>query len=169
MTSRILRSLLVTLGALALVGLETAGVSASTTGTGTNMTITVPSSASVTARVAVPLTVQVTCTAPDLSGYIITYPATVFFNSGGVSITQALGQSVTTAIAGFGPVTCDGNTYSYSVLVVSGTSPFHGGKALVQASASWNEQWGGCLISDPTNCGFFSVTDSASVVGTISL
>lgn len=166
MAVKLLRSIVVT---VLLCALGTVSAAADTSATGTGMTITVPSTATVTARVAVSVNVGVQCTAPDLSQYIITYPATVFFNTGAVSISQAFGTRVNTAIAGFGPIVCDGNSYTYPVLVVAGTAPWHAGPAAISASAEWTEEWGGCLVSDPTNCGFFMVTDSASVTGLVTM
>src|SRR2546423_6673136 len=126
MLSKVLRSTLV-LPVLMVFGMV--GASAATTDTGSNMTITVPSKATLTARVGVEVTVQVSCSAPDLSAYTLWYPATVFYNSGSVTVSQAAGNSVAHANAGFGPITCDGNTYPYSLYMEAGSVPFHPGPA----------------------------------------
>src|SRR4029077_14558091 len=105
--------------------------SADTTATGSNMTITVPASATLTARVGVAVTGQGKCTAPDLSQYTIFYPPTVFFNDGGVFLSQAFGTSVNTVRGDFGPVICDGNSYPYTIYFTPTTHPFHPGPAAI--------------------------------------
>jgi hypothetical protein len=166
MITKFLRSMLV-LPLLMVFGMV--GASADTAATGSNMTITVPASTTLIARVAVAVTVQVKCTAPDLSQYTIFYPPTVFFNTGTVTVSQAFGTSVNNARGEFAPVICDGNTDPYTVYLTATTVPFHPGPAAIFATASWTEQWGGCLNAAPYTCSYFSVTDSASVQGPLTL
>jgi len=166
MIKKLIRSIVV-LPLLMVFGMV--GASADTTATGSNMTITVPASATLTARVDVAVTVQVKCTAPDLSQYTIFYPPTVFFNDGGVFVSQAFGTSVNTVRGDFGPVICDGNSYPYTIYFTPTTHPFHPGPAAIYATATWTEQWGGCLNVAPYTCSFLSVTDNASVQGPITL
>jgi len=166
MITKLLRSMFV-LPLLLVYGMV--GASADTTGTGSNMMITAPASATLTARVAMTVTVQVECSAPDLSQYTIFYPPTIFFNSGTVFVSQASRTSVNRTMSGFGPVTCDGTSYPYTVYLTANTAPFHPGPAAIFATASWTEQWGGCLNVAPYTCSFLSVTDSASVQGPLTL
>ncbi len=166
MITKFLRSLFI-LPLLMVFGMV--GASADTSATGNNMTITVPSSATLTARVALAVSIQVQCVAEDSQYTNFFYPVTVFFNTGTTTVLQASGTTVNRARADFGPITCDGTTHTYTAYLAAGTAPFHPGPAAIFASATWFEQFGGCLISDPTNCGFFEFTNSASVQGPITL
>lgn len=149
-----------------LVGLGTVSASADTTGTGINMTVTVPSSATLIARVAIPVTVQINCSAPDLSPYFIFSGP---FSNGSVSVTvsQAAGTSVNSA-TGSAQIVCDNQAHSYSVSILA-SAPFRRGAAAITASASWFEDFDGCLNVPPFGCNFFSFSDNASVQGPLSL
>jgi hypothetical protein len=149
-----------------LIGLGTVSASADTTGTGPNMTMTVPSSATLIARVAIPVTVQITCSAPDLSQFSI-FSGPFSNGSASVTVSQASGTGVNNA-TGSAQIVCDNQAHSYSVSILA-SAPFHHGAAAITASASWFEEFFGCLNVPPFGCNFFSFNDSASVQGPLSL
>lgn len=165
MISKVLRSMIV-LPLLFAAG--TVAASADTTGTGSGMSITVPSSATLIARVAIPVTVQITCSAPDLSSFSIFNGP--FVNSGGsVTVSQASGRGVNSAVGNInGPITCDNSAHSYNVSIVA-TAPFHLGQAAITGFATFNESFFGCRNLPPFGCRFFTFQDSASAQGPLTL
>ncbi len=164
MITKLLRSLAVV---PLLVGLGTVAASADTTGTGTNMSMTVPSTATLIARVAVPVTVEITCTLPNLSQFFI-FNGPFTFSNGSVTVSQASGTSVNNATGSIGQITCDGTSHSYGVSILA-SAPLHPGAAAITGSASFTESFFGCLEVPPFGCNFFSFTDSASVLGPLTL
>ena len=165
MFSKILRSMIVV---PLLLAAGTVAASADTTGTGSGMSITVPSSATLVARVAVPLTVQITCSAPSLSNYYVYYGP--FVNSGSsFTVSQASGRGVNSASGSIsGAIICDGASHSYDVSILA-SSPFHTGQAAITASASWGESFYGCLNVAPYGCNYFNLQDSASAQGALTI
>jgi hypothetical protein len=164
MFSKVLRSLVVV---PVLVAMGTVAAAADTTGTGSNMTLTVPSSATLIAKVAVPVTIQIQCTGSiDLSSfYYIQGP--YFSSNGAVTISQASGRTVNSATGYLSQsIACDGTTHSYPVSVLA-NAPFRNGQAAITASAGWSEYLWGC--SYYFGCNSFSVQANASVQGPISL
>jgi len=140
--------------------------SADSSGTGYNMTITVPSSATLIARVAVPVTVQIACTGSvDTSGFWQVY-GPYFSQGASVTISQPSGRSVNSA-TGFvnGPIACDGVTHSYQVSVLA-SAPFRNGQAAITASANWSEYGYGCGYM---GCNSFSASANATAQGALSL
>jgi hypothetical protein len=150
-----------------LIALGTVAAAADTTGTGSNMTLTVPSSATLIARVAVPVTVQIQCTGSlDTSGfYYIQGP--YFSSNASVTISQASGRTVNSATGYVNQtLVCDGTTHSYDVSVLA-SAPFRNGQAAITSSAGWTESLWGCSYF--LGCNYFSVQANASVQGPISL
>ena len=165
MFSKILRSMIVV---PLLIAAGTVAASADTTGTGSGMSITVPSSATLVARVAVPLTVQITCSAPNLSNYFV-YNGPYISSGGSVTVSQASGKGVNNATGWInGALNCDGASHSYDVAILA-TSPFHPGQAAITGSASWNESFWGCLNVAPYGCNYFSFQNSASAQGALTI
>jgi len=164
MWSKVIRSLVVV---PVLVAMGTVAAAADTTGTGNNMTLTVPSSATLIARVAVPVTIQIQCTgALDTSTFY--YLNGPFYNSGGtVTVSQASGRTVNSATGSVNQlIQCDGLSHSYQVSVLA-SAPFRTGQAAITSSASWSESVYGC--SYVLGCGYFSVQASASAQGPLTL
>jgi hypothetical protein len=167
MFAKVLRSLAV-LPLLLAASTAVASASADTTGTGSGMSITLPNSATLIARVAVPVSAQITCSPPDLSNYNI-YGGPYFYSNGSVTVSQASGRTVNSA-TGFvnGQIVCDNTAHSYDISVLA-SAPFHNGAAAITGSASWTEQFYGCLNVYPYGCNYFTFQNSASAQGALSL
>jgi hypothetical protein len=81
------------------------------------------------ARVAVTVPIQYSCAPLD----------SFSFGNVIVVVTEASGQKIATGstmTGGLDPSTCDNATHSVSLTVFAGSTPFHGGQAVVQASVS---------------------------------
>lgn len=164
MFSKVIRSLVVV---PVLLVMGTIGAAADTTGSGYNMTLTQPSSATLIARVAVPVTVQIQCTGSlDTSSFY--YLNGPYYNSNGtVTVSQAQGRTVNSATGWINQaIVCDGASHSYQVSVLA-SSPFRNGQAAITSSASWSEWVYGC--SYYLGCGSFSVQASATAQGQLTL
>jgi len=164
MLSKVIRSLFVV---PVLLVMGTVAAAAATTGTGNNMTLTVPSSATLIARVAVPVTIQIQCTGGiDTSTFY--YLQGPYYNSiGTVTVSQPAGQTVNSATGTVNQaILCDGASHSYQVSVLA-SAPFHTGQAAITSSASWSEFVYGC--SYVLGCGYFSAQAGASAQGPLAL
>lgn len=152
----------------ALLAAGTVGASADTTGNGSGMSLTVPSSAALIARVAIPVTVQISCRPPDLSVYSI-FNSPFVNSSGAVTVSQPSGRSVNSA-TGFvsGQIICDNTSHAYAVSILA-TAPFRTGQAAITGSASWTESFFGCLNVPPFGCNFFTFQNAVSAQGPLSL
>ena len=164
MFSKVVRSLLVV---PVLVVMGTVAAAADTTGTGNNMTLTVPSSATLIARVAVPVTIQIQCTGNIDTSTFYYFNGPYYNSNGTVTVSQPSGRTVNSATGGINqPIQCDGASHAYSVSVLA-SAPFRTVSAAITASASWAEYIYGC--SYVLGCGSFSVQASASAQGPLSL
>jgi len=164
MLSKVIRSLVVV---PVLVAMGTVGAAADTTGTGNNMTLTVPSSATLIARVAVPVTIQIECTGGiDTSTFY--YLNGPYYSSGAsVTVSQPSGRTVNSATGTTNQaIQCDGASHSYQVSVLA-SAPFRTGQAAITSSANWSEYLYGC--SYVLGCGSFSAQASASAQGPLTL
>jgi hypothetical protein len=164
MFSKVIRSLVVV---PVLIVMGTIGAAADTTGTGYNMTLTVPSSATLIARVAVPVTIQIQCTGGiDTSTFY--YLQGPYYNSGGsVTVSQPAGRTVNNATGTVNQaIVCDGASHAYQVSVLA-SAPFRSGQTAITSSASWSESVYGC--SWVLGCGYFSSQASATAQGQLTL
>lgn len=164
MVTKILRSL----AAVPVLLVTTAVVAAAdTTGTGYNMTLTVPSSATLIAKVAVPVTMQIACTGSlDTSSfYYINGP--FYSSNASVTVSQSQGRTVNSATGSTNqPIVCDGAAHSYQISVIA-NAPFRTGQAAITGSANWSEYVYGCSYT--LGCGSFSVQANASAQGPLTL
>jgi hypothetical protein len=167
MLSKLLRSLAIVPALLVVTAVVAA---ADTTGTGNNMTITVPSSATLIARVAVPVTIQIQCTNTlDLTG-ISVYNGPYIYSSATVTVSQPAGRTVNSATGYTSQqIACDGATHSYQVSVLA-SAPFKNGAAAITSQANWSEYAYGCgYVNNNFFCGQFSAQANASAQGPLSL
>jgi len=164
MFGKLLRSLVVV---PVLVAMGTVGAAADTTGTGNNMTLTVPSSATLIARVAVPVTIDISCTGSIDTSTFYYLQGPYYYSSASVTVSQASGRAVNSA-TGYTNQTiqCDGVSHSYPISVLAST-PFHNGQAAITSSANWSEYVYGC--SYVLGCGSFSAQANASAQAALSL
>lgn len=134
--------------------------SADTSGTGYNMTVTAPSSATLIAKVAIPVTIQIQCSGnfdPSTLGFWFYYPP-YYSSNATVTVSQAAGRSVNSATGLVNQaLVCDGISRPYSVSLLA-NAPFRNGQAAITVSASWSEFVSGYSFTS----GYTTVSASAS-------
>lgn len=164
MFTKILRSLAVV---PVLLVMGTVVAAADTSGTGNNMTLTVPSSATLIAKVAVPVTIQITCTGGIDTSSFFYLQGPYYSTSATVTVSQPSGRTVNSATGStYQPIQCDGALHSYQFSVLA-SAPFRNGQAAITGSANWSEYVYGCSYT--LGCGSFSAQASASVQGPLTL